>query len=105
LGIDLSGDGNFLALLPDMAEVFEDSRSTGRLDLRMTGGYKTPDFTGSKLSFADGELFLNSVAREIKNLSGDLEVEADDYFLNIRQLEGTIRGETFAIANTRAPSP
>lgn len=102
LAVQLSGDGNFLALLPDLAEIFEGSESTGHLDLNYTGHYKTPDFTGSKLKFESGTLRLSSVAKKIKNLEGELAVLPDDYFLDIRKLKGTIKDKPISIANTRA---
>jgi hypothetical protein len=40
------------------------------------------------------------VARTIENLEADLEVVPDDYFLNIRKLQGTLQGQPFAISNT-----
>ncbi len=98
--LDLSGEGNFLAVLPDLAEIFGDSQSAGELDLHLAGQYKKPDFTGSAFRFSDGELQLSSVARQIDDLQGDLAVVEDGYFLDIRHLSGTIRGESFTISNT-----
>ncbi|MCH8954122.1 translocation/assembly module TamB domain-containing protein [candidate division KSB1 bacterium] len=100
LNIQMAGDGNFLSLLPDVAEIFGDSESQGHLDLRYTGSYKNPDFTGTQLWFDNGTLRLSSVAKKINNLEGSLAVLADDYFLDIRKFRGTIRGEPFSISNT-----
>lgn len=101
LDLALAGDGNFLALLPDLAQIFQESHSQGHLDLRMKGGYTKPDFTGSELHFEKGELTLTNVARKIEDLEAELAVEGEDYFLNIKNLHGTIRDEPFFISNTR----
>ena len=100
LNIQVAGDGNFLALLPDVAEIFEDSESQGHLALSFTGSYKNPDFTGTQLQFDHGTLRLGSVANKIDNLEGSFSILADDYFLDIRKLSGTIQGEPFSISNT-----
>ncbi len=98
--IDLAGDGNFLSILPDMADLFEGSKSTGHMDLKLRGVYEEPDFTGSTLNFEDGELFLSDVAKKIENLTGKAEVREQDYFLDIKELTGTIAGRSFSISNT-----
>ncbi len=101
VSLDASGDGNFLALLPDMAEIFGDSKSQGHLDLKMAGGYKEPDFSGTRLKVVDGELRLSSVAKKVENIQADFEVAADGYFLDIHNLVGTVKRKPFQIKNTR----
>jgi len=100
LALDLSGEGNFLAVLPDMAAVFQKSRSEGHLDLKLTGPYNKPDFTGSHLSVRNGELELSSVASKIDNIDAEMEVLQDDYFLHIENLMCTIDGHSLQISNT-----
>ena len=100
LDLDLSGDGNFLAVLPDLAEIFKKSSSEGHLDLKMTGPYNKPDFTGSHLSLHDGELELSNVAPKIDNIDAEINVIQDDYFLNIENLACTIDGRSLRISNT-----
>lgn len=102
LNVRLSGDGNFLAILPDLANVFRESQSIGHLDLHLGGHYEQPDFTGSTLSFKKGTLYLSSVAKKIENMQGELAVLQDDYFLDIRKLSGTIHGEPISISNSLA---
>ncbi|MFQ5676569.1 MAG: translocation/assembly module TamB domain-containing protein, partial [bacterium] len=102
LDVQLSGDGNFLALLPDLAEIFKSSKSAGHLDLSLAGRYNAPDFTGSKLRVANGSLQLKTVAKNIKKIEADLEVLDDDYFLDIKKLNATIQGKPFSISNTLA---
>ena len=56
LDLNLSGDGNFLAVLPDVADLFEGTDSQGHLDLKMAGYYTKPDFRGSRFDFTKGKL-------------------------------------------------
>lgn len=100
VNLDLSGDGNFLALLPDLAELFTKTSSEGHLDLRMAGHYKRPDFTGSHLNFSAGELHLSSVVKKVENVEGEMDVLADDYFLDIKKLRGTVDNREITISNT-----
>ncbi|MFQ5602267.1 MAG: hypothetical protein ACE5HS_03255 [bacterium] len=100
LNVEMSGDGNFLVLLSDMQKFFEETRSNGHLDLRLSGHYKTPNFSGSKLTLNNGALKLTSVINRVENLAADLEVLPDDYLLHIKTLKGTIKGESVSITNT-----
>jgi len=100
LDVHLTGAGNFLSLLPDMTDFFEETDSQGFLDLSLAGHYKTPDFSGSQLMFSDGYLRLSDIADRIEDIEGDLVIRDEDYFLDIKQLQGTIKGKTFAIRNT-----
>lgn len=96
----LVGDGNFLVLLTDLADLFEKSDSEGHLDLHLAGLYTKPDFSNSSLIFKNGYLRLSSVIKEVDNLEGDLFVEPEQYFLDIRKLHGTIQNKYVAISNT-----
>ncbi|MFQ5824164.1 MAG: translocation/assembly module TamB domain-containing protein [bacterium] len=100
LDVQLSGDGNFLALLSDIEEFFKDSESEGHLDLHIMGNYSKPKFTGSKFNFKNGLLKLDEVAHKIENLEGEFAVLPEDYFLDIKKLQGTIHGNPFSILNT-----
>ncbi len=98
--ISLSGDGNFLAMLPDLADVFGESESEGHLDLKMAGLYTRPDLRHSKLTFTKGKLKFNSVIKHIDELEANLQVLDDDYFLQIAKLDGTIKGQHISLTNT-----
>jgi hypothetical protein len=100
LDVSLSGDGNFLSLLEDLTDLFEDSESLGHLDFNMAGFYTTPHFAGSSVQFHEGVLNLSSVTKRVENLTGQLTVREDDYFLDIQRLRGTIGGREIRIANT-----
>lgn len=102
LDVRLSGEGNFLSLLSDIDPFFQTSESRGELDLRIADWYERPTFVGSRLRFRDGYLKLADVAREVKNFRGDLAVQEEDYFLNIREFAGSVAGRWFSITNTRA---
>ncbi len=100
LRVNLSGDGNFLSMLPDLAAIFGESQSSGHLDLKLAGKYTRPDFSGSHLWIRDGEVSLSDVVKRVSNIQADVEVLPDEYFMKIHQLSGTIKGRTFAIKNT-----
>ncbi|MFQ6114067.1 MAG: hypothetical protein ACE5NG_08240, partial [bacterium] len=102
LNVQLSGDGNFLASLSDIDHFFEDSHSEGHLDLHLTGKYSRPKFMGSKFNFTNGALKLGAVAKNINNLEGELVVFPEDYFLDIKKLQGTIQEQPFSISNTNS---
>lgn len=104
LDVQMSGDGNFLAMLSDIDPFFKKSSSAGHLDLRMTGQYTRPNFSTSRFTFQNGILELTSVANKVENIAGDLRVRADDYFLDIVKLQGSIRNQPFWISNTNALS-
>ncbi|MCG8604421.1 hypothetical protein MJD09_05395, partial [bacterium] len=101
LDVDMTGSGNFLALLPNLADVFTESRSKGHLDLRLSGKYERPNFTGSKLRFSEGQIRLTSVVDRLDDLTAELEVTEEDYFLDIKNFQGKIKKAPFTISNTR----
>lgn len=104
LGVEMSGNGNFFALLPNLADVFQDSESKGHLDLRLSGGYTTPNFTGTKLHIVDGKIKFGSVVDKVSNIETELEILEDDYFLDIKRFVGTVQKQPFSITNARTLS-
>ncbi|MFQ5864313.1 MAG: translocation/assembly module TamB domain-containing protein [bacterium] len=102
MNVQLSGDGNFLSLVSDIDDFFIDSSSQGHLDLHITGNYSRPKFMGSQFIFGQGALKLDGVAKNIDNLEGEFVVLHEDYFLDIKRLQGTIQGEPFSISNTNS---
>jgi hypothetical protein len=99
LTVNLSGDGNFLAILPDIAEIFGASSSSGHIDLHIGGQYETPDFAGSRVTVNDGTLAMTSVIDKIEDIRADVRVSTDDYALIIDDLRGTVRKKSFTISN------
>ena len=100
MNVKMSGDGNFLALLPDLSELFENTDSDGHLDLNLAGYYMAPDFSGSAFHFKNGVVHLSSVAREIDNIEGSCVIRANDYFLDLQYLNATIQGRWISMTNT-----
>ncbi len=103
IDLDLSGEGNFLALLPDIAEVFGESHSEGQLQVKMAGHYTKPNFAGSKLSITNGQFYLSEVTEKIDNIDGRFHIVDDDYFLDIEKLTATIEDKPIKISNSRTP--
>lgn len=95
--IKLEGAGNFLALLPDFAEVFRGTRSTGKLDLTLRGPYKGLRLYDSHATILDGELELSRVTKKISDLKG--EAYADGDFIHIKSLTGRIGDAIISVTN------
>jgi len=101
LDVQLSGKGNFLSILSDILPgLVKESGSQGHLEFSLTDWYTRPKFADSRLTFDKGLLRLSEVVSEIKHLRGDLAIASVDYFLDVDELAGTIRGQPFSIRTT-----
>ncbi|MFQ5637340.1 MAG: translocation/assembly module TamB domain-containing protein [bacterium] len=101
IDVRLSGDGDFLSMLSDIESFFVKTKSDGHLDLHVTGPYQKPNFTDSKFRCQNGVLQLSRVTKKITNIEAELEVQREDYFLDIQKLQGRIQGELLSISNTK----
>ncbi len=86
----LSGDGNFLAVLPDLTSFFQQTASSGHLDLNVTGPYKNLRLPNSYFRFKDGFLKMSKVVPAAHDIVGEAFVDDRGTFINISKVEGKI---------------
>lgn len=100
-----SGDGNFLAVLPDLTSFFQQTASSGHLDLNVTGPYKNLTLPNSYFRFNDGFLKMSKVAPAAHDLVGEAFVDDRGTFINISKLEGTIGDAKLQLRTQESPPP
>jgi hypothetical protein len=99
----LSGDGNFLAVLPDLTSFFQQTASSGHLDLNLFGPYKNLTLRNSYLRFKDGFLRMSRIAPAAHDLSGEAFVDARGAFINIPKLQGKIGDAALQLRTQESP--
>jgi hypothetical protein len=103
LRVALVGDGNFLSIVRDFTDYFEQPRSNGHLALQLSGTYHDLKLHDTSLQFNDGFMRLGNVAHAITELSGDFFLDSRGEFVEIQQLNGRIGDATLSIQNQEAP--
>ncbi len=105
VAIALEGEGNFLAILPEVASYFKSAESTGKLRLRLAGPYKKLRIPDSQLTFTATRLQLNRITPEIKDVRGELRTDERGTFVAVKQLKGKINDATFNLRNEERVPP
>ncbi|NUO81231.1 hypothetical protein HUU05_14220 [candidate division KSB1 bacterium] len=105
LDIVAQGEGNFLALLPEITTYFKSAESTGKLRLHLLGPYKKLRLPNSHLSFFAERLELTRIAPQIKALRGELATDERGTFIDVRQMHGTIGDASLTIRNEEQVPP
>lgn len=101
--LSLAGDGNFLAVLPDLTGFFRQTASSGHLDLNVAGPYKNLTLPNSYFRFKDGFLKMNKVAPAAHDIVGEAFVDDRGAFINISKLEGKIGDATLQLRTQESP--
>lgn len=105
VAIALEGEGNFLAILPEVASYFKSAESEGNLRLRLAGPYKKLRIPDSQFIFTAERLQLNRIAPEIKDVRGELRTDERGTFVAVKQIKGKINDATFTLRNEERVPP
>ncbi len=95
----LHGEGNFLAVLPELTTYFKSVQSTGKLNLRVAGPYKKLRLPDSRLAFSAERVHLTKITPEIKDVSGELSTDERGTFVAVKRVQGKIADATFTLRN------
>jgi hypothetical protein len=101
--LSLSGNGNFLAVLPDLTSFFQQTASSGHLDLNVVGPYKNLTLRNSYFRFKDGFLKMSKVARAAHDIVGEAFVDNRGTFISIPKLEGKIGDAALQLRTQESP--
>jgi hypothetical protein len=99
----LAGDGNFLAVLPDLSRFFQQTASSGHLDLNVAGPYKNLTLPNSYFRFKDGFLKMSQVVPAVHDIAGEAFVDDRGTFINISKLAGKIGDATLQLRTQESP--
>ncbi len=102
LMLNLMGQGNFLAIVPELEDYFKEPSSTGRFSAGFRGTLKRPRLINADLDFTDASMKFGSVVPQVTDVSGKLRYEPEHRFLHLVNLEGKMGGEWFRISNQLA---
>jgi hypothetical protein len=103
--LSFAGDGNFLAVLPDLSSFFQQTGSSGHLDLNLTGPYKNLTLRNSYLRFKDGFLKMSRIAPSAHDMASEAFMDERGTFINIFKLAGKIGDATLELRNQESPPP
>jgi hypothetical protein len=103
LRLALAGDGNFLDVVREFTDFFEQPRSNGHLALQMSGTYQDLTLHDTSLQFTDGFMRLGNIAHAVTDMSGDFFIDSRGEFVDVQQLRGQIGDATVSISNQEAP--
>ncbi len=96
--LSLQVQGNILGVLPELSPAVKKASGEGEVFLRWTGGPGTWALEGGRLALEKGEADLSTFLEQIRNLKAEASL-AEDRFLSIAQITGTVNGERFSITN------
>lgn len=102
LMLNLMGQGNFLAIIPDLEDYFKEPSSTGRFSAGFRGTLKRPRLINADLEFSDASMKFGSVVPQVTDVNGKIRYEPEQRFLHLINLEGKMGGEWFRISNQLA---
>jgi hypothetical protein len=94
------GEGDILAILPDIQSFFKETGSHSNWDIRFSGTPGNVVIGSGEININDGYLKLDSVAPEIKNINSRIKIEPDG-FVKVEYINGTVEKRRFAFANKR----
>ena len=101
MDVELTGNGNVFAILPELTAFFKETDSQGKWNLTLKGSPRNIVITGGEIEVTDGYLRMASVVPEIKNISMKAKLEQDG-FLNVEYISGKARRKEFIFKNVRS---
>lgn len=102
LKIDLQGQGNFLAIFPDISHFFRRSRSDGTVTGRIRGTTTRPVLEDATFLFSNGSMEFEKVVPLVTECSGLVSYKPAEQFIHVEYLEGLMGGKRFRMSNTLA---
>ncbi|MBN1541943.1 translocation/assembly module TamB domain-containing protein [candidate division KSB1 bacterium] len=102
LHIYLTGEGNFLAIVPDLEKYFKNASSEGDFSAEFNGSLSKPRLKQANLSFRNGRMEFDSIIPPVRDVVGEIAFLPDGRFVQIKKLEGKVGGEWFRISTVRA---
>jgi hypothetical protein len=103
MDVELKGDGDIFALLPELTPFFKETDSKGNWNVRLKGSPGNIVVSDGEFEVVDGYMRLGAVIPEIKNISMKAKLEQDG-FLNVEYISGKVRRRDFVFSNIRSLS-
>ena len=107
LNLQMSGKGDILTLLLDNVSFFKKITSQSTFTWGIGGTYDDIVFTKGKVKISNGTLELETVAKQIDQIRGEVTLEAENQFLHFRDFTAKINGSPVQIATYwgKVPAP
>lgn len=99
LSLNIDGKGNFLRLLGDLSDYFQNPGSDCRVTGRIRGTPAEPRLQAAHLSLRGAGMEFKSVVPPISNVNGDLTLDVGRKFIHLDSLNGLMGGKKFHIYN------
>jgi len=99
ININVGGNGNFLAILPELTDYYIETKSKGQLSAQIVGRVHNPQIRNGQIQLTDGYLRVKSVFDKISKIKCSLKFFPDRRFLHLENLSGLVRGELLKISN------
>ncbi len=97
INLKLAFDGDAFSFLPRVDKVFADGACFSSINLHIVGSPDNPRIVEGLINIDRGELWLNSVAEHIQNISGQIEIARGTNFVRIKNFHGEIDGRALVI--------
>ncbi|MBC8181637.1 translocation/assembly module TamB domain-containing protein [candidate division KSB1 bacterium] len=101
MDVELSGEGDIFAILPELTPFFKETDSKGNWNLKLKGSPGNIVVSDGEIEVTEGYMRLASVVPEIKNISMKAKLEQDG-FLNVEYISGKVRRKGFVFSNVRS---
>ena len=97
IDLSIAFDGDAFYFLPKADKVFADGACFSTIRLKVIGTPDNPRITDGLINIERGELWLNSVAEHIQNISGRIELVPGSNLVKIRDFHGEVDGRVLVI--------
>ncbi|MFH1008684.1 MAG: hypothetical protein V1800_14480 [Candidatus Latescibacterota bacterium] len=101
--MDLSAhaQGDILALLSPLTKMIRQASGQGSVDVRLTGGWKTPALEEFEIDLDDGALRATMLTDQISGLKGKVIFDPEGQYVRIEDVSGRLDGDPFWIKSLR----
>ncbi len=97
IDLRIAFDGDAFYFLPKADKVFADGACFSTIRLKVIGTPDNPRIIDGVINIERGELWLNSVAEHIQNISGRIEIVPGSNLVKIRDFHGEVDGRALVI--------
>lgn len=99
------GEGDFLAILPEMSPWFRTTSSHGQLDINLAGPYERLTLFNSRLKISDGTVSMARLAQEVTHIEAEVFVDGRGTFVEIPRLTARFDDATMELRNLESLPP
>ncbi len=101
LDLSVQVEGDVLSLLPSFTSQVKRASGSGEASFRLGGGPGSLVLGSGRLRLRGGWIEPMILVKRLENLNGWVEIDEEDHFARIKEMTGTIEGNSLEVVNFR----